>query len=69
MLSTIFHSKTFAGALAGLTSAMIVDIGAFRGWKKWQDALTYDWGIASFRWFQGVVIGAITGAGYGALIG
>ena len=68
-MHNFFHSKLFAGALAGLTSAMIVDVGAFRGWKKWQDALTYDWGIATFRWFQGIVIGGLTGLGYGSIIG
>ena len=44
----------------GQPMAAIVDVGAFRGWKSWDDAMTYNWGIASFRWFQGMVVGALT---------
>jgi hypothetical protein len=54
------------GALAGLLAAAAVDLGAFRAWKTWQEAATYHWGTASFRWVQGACIGALTGLGFGA---
>lgn len=52
------------GAVAGVASAAVVDVGAFRSWKSAQEALEYQWGIAAWRWFQGAVVGAITGAGF-----
>jgi hypothetical protein len=55
------------GAITGFVGALAADVSAFRSWKQWNDAAIYDWGIASFRWFQGVVLGALTGAGLGAI--
>ncbi len=54
------------GVISGTVTAAIVDVGAFRGWKSWDDALTYNWGLASFRWFQGAIIGGLTGLGLSA---
>ncbi len=62
----VVTSAPFRGMVSGIVTAAIVDIGAFRGWKSWDDALTYSWGLASFRWFQGAVIGALTGLGLGS---
>lgn len=66
MFTTIVHNPVFRGAVAGAGAAAVVDLHAFLTWKKFQDALTYDWGTAAFRWLQGAVTGAITGAGFGA---
>ncbi len=50
-------------ALGGLLSAARVDYEAFRSWKRVDDALSYDWGVALWRWFQGAVIAAVAAAG------
>jgi hypothetical protein len=52
-----------AGALSGLISAAKLDFDAFRRWKSFDEALSYNWGIALWRWLQGGIIGAVTGAG------
>lgn len=57
------------GAIAGAIAAASVDLSAFRAWKRWHDILTYDWRVATFRWFQGAVLGAFAAAGFGALLG
>lgn len=57
------------GAVTGLITAAGIDLHAFLSWKKVQDAVAYDWGVALWRWFQGAVSGAIVAAGYGAVIG
>lgn len=67
-LSTILHSAAAHGALSGLVSAALVDFAAFRSWSSFHDAATYQWGTALWRWLQGAVVGAVTGAGYGALV-
>lgn len=68
MHEILMHPITKA-AIAGVVAAAGVDIAAFRSWKTWHDIATYDWAIASFRWVQGAALGALTGLGYGALIG
>jgi len=65
-LGWLLSTAAMRGAISGVVTAAIVDVGAFRGWKSWDDALTYQWGIATFRWFQGAVIGALTGLGLGS---
>lgn len=45
----------------GLVTAAAIDFGAFRKWNSFDDALSYDWKIALWRWFQGAVIGAVGG--------
>lgn len=52
-----------AGFLAGAGSAALVDYRAFREWKSFNDAMTYQWGTALFRWFQGGVTGLVTAFG------
>lgn len=47
--------------LSGLLSAAAIDLSEFRKWKKWEDACTYDWHVATFRWFQGTVVGFVSG--------
>lgn len=53
------------GTIAGLVSAALVDFAAFRAWKSWQDAASYSWGTALFRWAQGAVVGFVTALGIG----
>lgn len=49
--------------LAGVLSAAAIDFAEFRKWKRWEDAATYDWRVATFRWFQGGFVGFISGWG------
>jgi hypothetical protein len=49
------------GAANGALVAARIDFLAFKAWKDWSDILAYDWRIATFRWFQGAVIGAAAG--------
>lgn len=69
MVAVILHSAAFKGAVAGFASAFSVDLHAFTKFNGWKDFGSYDFGVATFRWFTGIVTGALTGAGYGALIG
>lgn len=48
---------------AGALAAASTDIASFRTWKNWDALLTYDWKLASFRWFQGAVLGGLAAAG------
>lgn len=61
------HLPIVQGALTGLIGAAVVDFAAFRAWKSWHDIAVYQWGLASFRWFQGAVVGAVTAAGIGLI--
>ena len=69
MLTTILHSPAAHGALAGWLSAAATDFHAFRAWQSFKDVRAYNWGTAIFRWVQGAVIGAVSGAGLTALVG
>ena len=68
MLATIVHSTFVKGAVAGLLSAAVVDLHAFLTWKSVSDVKSYSWSTALLRWGQGVIVGGLTGAGYGAVI-
>lgn len=61
-------SATFHGALTGWASAAVVDYHAFTTWKSFGEAKSYAWGIAAWRWVQGAVMGAVTGAGLGVFV-
>lgn len=56
------------GALSGFATAALVDFAAFRSWKSVQEARQYDWKIAGWRWFQGIVVGALMAAGFGMVV-
>jgi len=64
----LLHSPAGVGALAGLLAAVRVDYEAFRAWDEWQDLQSYQWGLASFRWVKGAVIGAISALGVSAVL-
>lgn len=51
------------GAFSGLLSAAVIDFLEFRKWQRWEDGIAYDWSLASFRWFKGVVVGAVSAFG------
>jgi hypothetical protein len=59
--------KLAAGAFAGFVAAFATDYSAFKQFKKWTDFKDYDWGIASFRWVQGAVLGVGTAFGLAQL--
>lgn len=70
-MHAFLHSPTVIGALTGALNGAVagaaIDRDAFAHWHSWHDAAIYDWGTATFRWFQGAVAGAATGAGIGYL--
>lgn len=68
-MTALLENKIVAGVIAGVAAAVLVDVAAFRSWKRWQDARTYDWGVASFRWCQGALMGALTAVGLGVATG
>lgn len=59
------HHPVARGAAVGVVTAAAVDIAAFRSWKSFDECRAYDWKVAAWRWFQGAVIGGMTGFGFG----
>lgn len=66
-MAEMLQNPIVKGAIAGLMSAAVVDFAAFRSWKSVSEAYAYDWPVAAWRWFQGLVVGTITAAGIGAM--
>jgi hypothetical protein len=69
LLSAFLHNHLTQGAISGLLAAAAVDFQAFRTWKSFHDAATYDWPTATFRWVQGAVVGLVTAAGLSLAVG
>ena len=65
---TLLHSPVGVGAVAGLLAAIRVDYEAFRAWDDWEDLRAYRWGLASFRWVKGALIGAVSALGVSAVL-
>ena len=63
--NVVRHSHMLHGALVGISVAARVDYVAFKTWHSWHDAASYEWSTATWRWFEGAVIGATAGAGFG----
>jgi len=63
------HAGNLERGLLHLLAAAAVDFAAFRAWKSFNDVATYDWSTASFRWFQGAVVGFLSAAGMEGMIG
>lgn len=61
----VVHSAAFKGAVSGVLGAGAADFAAFKSWKSFHDAAEYQWGVAAWRWLQGAVLGAASGAGLG----
>ena len=68
-LQDILANPIARGALEGIGGALVIDYVAFRSWKRLDDALSYDWRTAGWRWLQGAVGGAVAAAGLGTVIG
>lgn len=66
-LHAFIHVPVVQGALSGFAIAASVDYVAFRKWKRWEDFRAFDWDVATFRWFQGVIVGAATAIGFGLI--
>ncbi len=66
-MTALLANYWFHAAAAGAVAAAGIDIAAFRSWKSWQDAATYNYGTASFRWIQGALWGMLTAAGFAAI--
>lgn len=47
----------FYSGLLGLGAAVLIDWQAFKAFKSFNDLLKYDWGLATFRAFQGFIVG------------
>ena len=60
---TIWHSAFVTGAVSGFLAAATVDFAAFKSFKSFQEAATYQWSVAAWRWLQGFI-----GGGLGATI-
>ncbi len=66
---TMNGQKILNGAVAGILSAVIVDLHAWQNdgfafsWAK-----SFEWRVAIIRWLQGAVTGALAGAGLGVVI-
>ena len=68
MMDWLLHSPILRGALSGLIAAAAVDFAAFRAWQSFQDARTYQWSLAFFRWGQGAILGALSAAGLSGVL-
>ena len=67
MLTLNLSNPILRGALSGLVAAATVDVHAFLSWKNPDDIRQYNWSLAALRWGQGLVSGALMGAGFGAI--
>lgn len=59
-------NKLALGALSGFGGALLIDYAEFRKWKSVQEFISYNWGVAAFRWVQGAVGGVVAAAGLAA---
>lgn len=58
-LHLFLHTPFARGAFGGLLTAAVVDIQAFKHFQSWHDAAEYGWGVATFRWVQGFILGGL----------
>lgn len=63
-LFSLLHNPVAIGIAVGVLSAAKVDYAAFKSWQCFHDAAVYNWRLASFRWLQGAIVGAVTGFGF-----
>lgn len=63
----LLNNPYVRAALTGVLAAAAVDIAAFRSWKSIDDALSYSWNLALWRWGQGAIVGLISAVGLGAV--
>lgn len=60
--------QVIQAALQGVVVAAAVDFAAFKKWQSFDEAKSYAWGLAAWRWFQGAVIGVMAYYGVSAVI-
>ena len=60
--------KMLIGAGTGALAAAVVDLHAFLKWRSWQEAVAYNWSVASMRWAIGAVTGALSAAGLSSVV-
>jgi hypothetical protein len=65
-MTQFLHEPVVRGIISGIAAAAVVDFHAFMSWHEFADVKKYAWGTAAFRWLQGAIMGAITGAGFSA---
>lgn len=68
ILHAFLKTPMGVGILGGILTAARVDYAAFKAWRSWHDFQTYSWGVATFRWVQGAIIGALTSTGLAAVL-
>ena len=54
------QDPTVRSVVTGVVVAAAVDVQAFRSWKSWDDAASYGWGVAGWRWLLGGLVGYLT---------
>lgn len=59
----------YMGAIGGFLVAIRADRESFATWKCWNDVLTFDWRVASFRYVKGAAIGAVSVSALGGFGG
>lgn len=69
VLHLLILTSVAKGAMSGMLAAILVDYHAFQTFKCWDDVATYNWKLASFRWFQGAVVAGAAMAGLNSVIG
>ena len=58
------------GALVGFGAAIGIDLVLFRSSSTWGEFFNkFDIKVASFRWVQGILFGALTESGLSAFLG
>jgi hypothetical protein len=62
-MKDFFHNPIVYSILVGWGTAALVDFNAFRAWKNWNDAVSYDYKTMILRWGQGIAIGFTSGLG------
>lgn len=68
-MNVLLMKRILVGAVGGALASAEADYAAFRTWQTWHDVAVYDWRTATFRWFKGAIIGAVTVAGAGVMLG
>lgn len=48
--------------------AAVADFAMFKQFKAWHDIATYQWSVATFRWFQGIVLAVAGYYGVGGIL-
>ena len=62
-MSPMLH-KLLLGALTGWASAALTDYHAFQQFQSFEDAKTYNWQLAGWRWLKGTVTGVVVATGF-----